>query len=349
MNVKSILLAGLMLTTAQIHGADTVLPAANHTAAEAARPTVAIQGSSKSILKKPTTATALPTKRVTIAAASQLRLFSTDGVPNHPHTYDASEQVLTKTTEVPQLAKDRFAALMTSVDGAFNSENLEEIQSAMRQLLEAIKPFKLTEKQKKQFESLEEGLEVILKPASEPQAAGVLPTRVVPPVAVRALANNASAAAQPQAAGVSPTRVVPPVTDRAANNTPLPEGALASTRTGRPLTGLTEEERLAMAIEASEASFAAEESFRNRSAMTAAPQSLIGKVAFEALMRDAGHVAENSKDANEIQNMINRVRDTQRTKELTNYQAEDLDVWLVNLAIALSNFTSFERLSTSRS
>lgn len=107
----------------------------------------------------------------------------------------------------------------------------------------------------------------------------------------------------------------------------------------------TDEERMDAALRLSIETAQAAEAFRAKQAAVAAtPKSSIGNVAFEALMCNAGHVAGNSRNADEIQSMINQIRSTQGEKSLTEEQADAIDGMLVSLAIQMSAITTAQRL-----
>lgn len=112
---------------------------------------------------------------------------------------------------------------------------------------------------------------------------------------------------------------------------------------------VSDEERLELALQRSLETAAAAESFRKKQAEYAnAERTPMGNVMFEALKRDAGNTAGNSADVNELQLMINRVRDALRSANLTDVQQDEAEGLLISLATQMSKLSSAERLGAPK-
>lgn len=111
------------------------------------------------------------------------------------------------------------------------------------------------------------------------------------------------------------------------------------------LDNANDEERLELALQRSLETATAAESFRKKQAeYVNAKRRPMGNVMFEALKRDAGNTAGNSTDVNELQLMVNRVRDVLRFANLTDVQQGEAEGLLISLAIQMSKLSSAERL-----
>lgn len=108
---------------------------------------------------------------------------------------------------------------------------------------------------------------------------------------------------------------------------------------------MSDEARLELAIQKSMETAAAAEKFQKKQAeYGAATREPIGDVAFKVLMRDAGEVAKNSRNPVDVQSMIHRVQNVQRSVILRYYQAEQIEDILISLAIGMSTITNAQRL-----
>jgi hypothetical protein len=109
-------------------------------------------------------------------------------------------------------------------------------------------------------------------------------------------------------------------------------------------TQMSDEQRMTLAIKKSLETTAAAETFRTKMAAHGnADRTPMGRVNFEALKRDVGDIS-GSADVNELQSMINRVREAQKSATLTDGQQDEIDVLLINLATRMSELSSAERL-----
>lgn len=108
---------------------------------------------------------------------------------------------------------------------------------------------------------------------------------------------------------------------------------------------MTDDERLDFVTQKSKETAEAEKNFRAKRAEYENNQgNLIGHVEFETLRRNVGEIANGSDDGLAIQNMIDKVREIQKSRSLTDEQKDQVDGFLLSLVNRMSMLSSEENL-----